>query len=79
VIDDEKKKLQSAIKEMSMSMTRVDAEKDLQKDIIQSAFDDTGVDKKYIRKLAMIYHKQSLTDFQTETEEVQNLYEDLFL
>jgi len=79
MIDDEKKKLQSAIKEMSMSMTRVDAEKDLQKDIIQSAFDDTGVDKKYIRKLAMIYHKQSLTDFQTETEEVQNLYEDLFL
>jgi len=79
MIDDEKKKLQSAIKEMSMSMTRVDAEKDLQKDIIQSAFEDTGVDKKYIRKLAMIYHKQSLTDFQTETEEVQNLYEDLFL
>jgi hypothetical protein len=79
MIDDEKKKLQGAIKEMSMSMTRVDAEKDLQKDIIQSAFDDTGVDKKYIRKLAMIYHKQSLTDFQTETEEVQNLYEDLFL
>lgn len=79
MIDDEKKKLQSAIKEMSMSMTRVDAEKDLQKDIIQSAFDDTGIDKKYIRKLAMIYHKQSLTDFQTETEEVQNLYEDLFL
>jgi len=79
VIVDEKKKLKGAIEELSNSMTRVDAEKDLQKDIIQTAFDDTGVDKKYIRKLATIYHKQNLVEVQSENDEVQNLYEDLFL
>lgn len=79
MIDDEKKKLKGAIEELSNSMTRVDAEKDLQKDIIQTAFDNTGVDKKYIRKLATIYHKQNLVEVQSENDEVQNLYEDLFL
>ena len=79
MIVDEKKKLKGAIEELSNSMTRVDAEKDLQKDIIQTAFDDTGVDKKYIRKLATIYHKQNLVEVQSENDEVQNLYEDLFL
>ena len=74
-----KKKLQGAIQELSNSMTRTDAERDLMKDIIQTTFEDTGVDKKYIRKLATIYHKQNLMDVQTENEDVQSLYEDLFL
>jgi len=50
----DKEKLTNAIKEMSNSMTRIDAEKDLQKDIIEKAADDTGVDKKYIKKLSAI-------------------------
>lgn len=74
----DKEKLQNAIKEMSNSMTRIDAEKDLQKDIIEKASDDTGVDKKYIKKLAAIYHKQTFTQVQTEREEIEDLYESLF-
>jgi len=74
----DKEKLTNAIKEMSNSMTRIDAEKDLQKDIIEKAADDTGVDKKYIKKLSAIYHKQTFTQVQTEREELEDLYESLF-
>ena len=67
--------LLNGIKEMSNSMTRVDAEKDFQKDVIEKLADELSIDKKYIRKLASIYHKQNFTVVQSEMEEVQELYE----
>lgn len=75
---EDRKKFTKAIQELSNSMTRVDAEKDLMKDIIQETFDSIGVDKKYIRKIAAIYHKQNLTEVKTETDEVMELYDELF-
>jgi predicted translin family RNA/ssDNA-binding protein len=67
--------LLNGIKEMSNSMTRVDAEKDFQKDVIDKLNDELDLDKKYIRKLAAIYHKQNYTTVQQEYDEVQALYE----
>ena len=74
----DKQKLASVIKELSDSMTRVDAEKDLQKDIIQVTFENEGFDKKKLRKLATMYHKQNAVEVRTETDEVFELYEELF-
>ena len=51
---EDKKRFGNAIKEMSDSMTRMDAEKDLIKDIVQVTFENHGVDKKHLRKLAGI-------------------------
>lgn len=75
---EDKKKLEKAIQEMSNSMTRIDAEKDLMKDIIQETHDSLGVEKKYIRKLATIWHKQNVNEVKTETDEIMELYEELF-
>jgi len=75
---EDKKKLEKAIQEMSNSMTRIDAEKDLIKDIIQETHDSLGVEKKYIRKLATIWHKQNVNEVKTETDEIMELYEELF-
>jgi hypothetical protein len=75
---EDRKKVVGAIKELSDSMLRVDAEKDLQKDIVQVTFEDTGIDKKHLRKLAVIYHKQSMNDVKAEFEDVEALYEELF-
>lgn len=71
----DREKLLSAIKEMSNSMTRVDAEKDFQKDVIDKVNDELGLEKKYVRKLAGIYHRQNFTTVQQEQEELQELYE----
>lgn len=75
---EDRKKVICAIKELSDSMLRVDAEKDLQKEVIQITFEDTGIDKKHLRKLAVIYHKQSMSDVKAEFEDVEALYEELF-
>lgn len=74
----DKERLTNAVKEMSNSMTRIDAERDHQKDIVDKAHDETGVDKKYIKKLAAIYHRQTFAQVQTEREELEELYEELF-
>jgi len=72
---EDRKRLLSAIKEIDNSMTRVAAERDFQKDAINAVADELDLEKKYVRKLASIYHKQNLTEVQQETEEVAELYE----
>lgn len=75
---DDKKRIGNAIKEMSDSMTRMDAEKDLIKDIVQVTFENHGVDKKHLRKLANIYHKSNMAEVRTENDDIDTLYEELF-
>jgi hypothetical protein len=70
-----KQTLLNALKEMSDSMTRVEGEKNLQKEIIEDVSDSVEVPKKYIRKMANIYHKQNLTEVKTEMDDVEALYE----
>ena len=72
---EDRKRLLSAIKDIDNSMTRVAAERDFQKDAINAVADELDLEKKYVRKLASIYHKQNLTEVQQETEEVAELYE----
>ena len=71
----DRKALLNTIKEIDNSMTRVAAERDFQKDAITAAVDRLGLDKKYIRKLATIYHKQNFSEVQAEQEELAYLFE----
>lgn len=75
---EDRKKVAKAIQEISDSMTRIDAEKDLIKDIVQVTYENHEIDKKHLRKLATIYHKQNMSDVKNEYDEVETLYEELF-
>lgn len=74
---EDRKKLYNAVVEMSNSMTRVDSEKDLQRDIIATISEELELDKKYVRKVASIYHKQNMSVVQQEMDEVESLYEEM--
>lgn len=67
----------NAMKEWSNSATRAAAEKDLQKNIITDLADKVDVEKKYLNKLATMYHNQNFTQFQQEREEIEELYESI--
>lgn len=67
----------NAMKEWSNSATRVSAEKDLQKNIITDLADKVDVEKKYLNKLATMYHNQNFAQFQQEREEIEELYESI--
>ena len=72
--DNDRKKLKGAIQELNDSMTRVAAEKELQKEIITKICDDLGLDKKLVRKMGKTYFK---ANFNSEVEE-QKTFEEFY-
>ena len=62
---DDRLKLKGTIKELTESYTRMEAEKDLQKEAIESLCDDLGLDKKLVRRLSKTYFK---ANFNSEKE-----------
>lgn len=73
--DDQKKKLQGAIREISNSMTRTEAECDLIREIVKEQSAELQIPKKIISKIAKTYHKQNLTQEVADHEEFVELYE----
>lgn len=75
ITDKDRKAIQGALKEMSDSMYRVAAEKDLQKDIAAKMHEDLGIPKKEFNKLARIYHASNLVEEATRNEEFMEFAE----
>ena len=67
--------IKDAMKELSNSMIRIESEKEFIKEAINDLNDKVGIDKKHLRKLANIYHKQTLAQVTTEVEDLEALYE----
>jgi len=74
----EKKAVAAAIQEMSDSMVRIEAERELMKDIVDVTNEKYGVEKKHFKKLANIFHKRNMDEVRGEHETLENLYEELF-
>ena len=70
----DKVKLEGALKDMSVSMTRVAAERDLQKNVINDICEELQLNKKVFRKLAKVYHKQNFDDEVGTHNDFENLY-----
>jgi flagellar motor switch protein FliG len=70
-----RKVILDAMKEMSNSMTRIDSEKELMKEIVEEVSDKTEVPKKYLNKMARIYHKQNISEVKAENDDLETLYE----
>lgn len=62
----DRRKLKSAIIELNDSMTRISAENDLQKDVLNNVAEEIGLDKKLVKRLAKTYYK---SNFNVEAEE----------
>jgi hypothetical protein len=70
----DKDRLKGVIREMNDSMTRVAAERELQKEIVDKICDDLGLDKKLVKRMAKVYFK---ANFNTEIEE-NKTFEDFY-
>jgi len=72
---EDRKKIKQALQEISDSLSRMEAERDLIKDILQTVEDNYKIKKKYTRKLAKVYHKQNFTQVQQDQQDLEILYE----
>lgn len=73
----DKKKIKDALFEISGSYMRIEAERELIKDIVADLADKFELPKKQINKIARAYHKQNYNEQVTDSEEFQHLYESL--
>jgi hypothetical protein len=69
------KKIRNALSEISDSLTRIAAELDLIKSIIDEKSEEFEIDKKMFRKMAKTFHKDSFSRDVAESEEFTTLYE----
>jgi Zn-dependent M32 family carboxypeptidase len=72
---EQKKDLQKAVHEISNSMTRMEAERDLIREIVKDQSQNLQIPKKIVAKIAKTYHKQNLAQEVADHEEFVELYE----
>jgi predicted nuclease of restriction endonuclease-like RecB superfamily len=73
----DKKKIKDALFEISGSYSRIEAERELIKDIVNDLADNFELSKKQVNKIARAYHKQNYNQQVAESEEFQELYQSL--
>jgi hypothetical protein len=76
--DEKQKKLKEGMKQIDGSLTRVLGERTFIKETISRLADETGLDKKLIRKLAKTVHKASYKMDVQENETFDELYNTLY-
>lgn len=74
---EDRKKIRNALQEVSNSYTRVEAERDLIKDIIKTISEDFDLPKKTVRKMAKVYHKQNFNQEREEFSDFEAMYEEV--
>lgn len=67
--------LKSCLQEISNSKTRIEAERDNIKEIVNRMAQEFELNKRLSRKLATIFHKRNLAEEQAEHQELTDTYE----
>ena len=70
----DRKAVHDALREISNSMTRIEAERDLIKETLNMLKDNYELPTKYTRKLAKIYHKQNFNEGKTEVLNARSIF-----
>ena len=73
----DKAKVLGCLQEISNSLTRIEAERDLIKEILQKMQDECEIPKKLSRKLAKVYHKRNYEDEVAVQSDFQTIYENV--
>lgn len=71
----DRQKIKKMLGEISGSMTRMEAERDLVRETIKAMSDEFQLPKKTLSRMAKVYHKQNYTQEVAEHEEFEDLYE----
>jgi len=72
---EDRKKIKDAVQEISNSMLRMEAERDLIKEIVKDISDNHQIPRKIVAKIAKTFHKQNLTQEVADHEDFVDLYD----
>jgi len=72
--DEDRKVLRKAVMEMNDSMTRVGAERELQKETTNEIVDKLGIDKKLFRRMSRAYFRANFKEEVQENTDFEEFY-----
>ena len=72
--DEDRKILRKAVLEMNDSMTRVGAERELQKETTNEIADKLGIDKKLFRRMSRAYFRANFKEEVQENTDFEEFY-----
>ena len=72
---EDRKKILDAVKEISNSLIRMEAERDLIKEIVKEVSDEHQIPRKIVSKIAKTFHRQNLSQEVADHEDFVDLYE----
>ena len=72
-----RRKIRSALQEISDSMYRISSERDLIKTILDDKSEEFEIDKKVLRKMATVFHRDTFNENVAESKEFELLYENI--
>lgn len=67
--------IKNCLQEISNSMTRMEAERENIREIVNKCAAEYEMNKRITRKLARIYHKRNIEEERAEQEEINNTYD----
>lgn len=73
----DKAKVLGFLQEISNSLTRIESERDLIREVLQKMQDECEIPKKLSRKLAKTYHKRNYEEEVAEQSDFQTIYENV--
>lgn len=73
----DQKKLLDMLREASNSLTRIESERDLIREMKAKVCDELQLEKKVINRMVKVYHKQSFQEEVAEHEQFETLYESI--
>lgn len=71
------KKINDALNEISMSKTRMEAERDLVKESVAMISEDYDIPKRLVRQLANVFHARNYVEEVAQQEDFQTAFESL--
>lgn len=77
--ESDRKKVRSAMEEISNSLTRIEAERDFINDVLDRMQEEFELPKKEMRKVSKIFHKRNIDEVVTEAETVEEIYNQLMV
>lgn len=75
LLDEDKKKIYNALQQASDSITRIEAERDLVKNILNDTSKNFQIPKKTVKRMIDVYHKQNFSEEVASYKEFEVLYE----
>lgn len=75
---DVRKKVQNAVMEADRALIEIDSQKEQIKDIINKVAEEHDLEKKVLRKMIKVYHKNNLATVKLEHNELEAFYDEVF-